>query len=462
MSEQQPKPIDTAQAPKLEKPSIASPHPAGDWQKRVPTSIATPTIVGLLIAGLFFGGFGYWAATVPISGAAVASGVVAASGLNQKVEHLEGGLISNILVAEGDRVNKDQPLIELDQTTVRAERDRLIISLLGLKAREERAIAEVEGVKELVFTQATQDLIKNDSDTNMLTQQIREFQSRYDRYQSELAVLEQRTVASLDEIKGLEIQRDSEISKLEVIREELQQKKALLDKGLTPRSQYNALQRAEADSNGRLGSLNATIAQRKTSILEIKQQAKSIGANRKETASKEVNELRRQISDQSELLRAREEILKRVIIRAPTNGVVVKLLKNTVGSVIRPGEPILEILPTGTDLLIEVRVSPQDIDVVRVGLDANVRFSALNTRTTPEVSAKVSYVSADRLIDNDTRVYYYLARLQLAETLPEEITRDQIFAGMPVDTFIKTGERTFFQYLIRPISDSFSKAFREE
>jgi len=343
-----------------------------------------------------------------------------------------------------------------------AERDRLRISLLGLKAREERANAELEGAEELMFSDAIRALTQNAEDTNIITQQVREFQSRLDRYRSELAVLDQRVAASGDEIKGLQIQRDSEISKLEVIRDELKQKKRLLDKGLTPRSQYNALQRAEADSNGRIGSLNATIAQRKTSILEVKQQAASIGANRRETASREINELRRQISDQSELLRAREEVLKRVVIRAPTNGVVVKLLKNTVGSVVRPGEPILEILPTGSDLLIEVRVAPQDIDVVRVGLDANVRFSALNTRTTPEVPAKVIYVSADRLVDTNTRTDYYLARLQLAQNLPEEITRDQIFAGMPVDTFIKTGDRTFIQYLIRPITDSFSKAFREE
>jgi HlyD family secretion protein len=142
--------------------------------------------------------------------------------------------------------------------------------------------------------------------------------------------------------------------------------------------------------------------------------------------------------------------------------VVIKLSKNTVGSVIRPGETVVEILPTSSDLIIEARVPPQDIDVVRPGQNANVRFVALNTRTTPEVPAEVIYISADRLVDADTRAPYYLARLQLIGELPEPLTRDQIYPGMPVDAFIGTGERTFFEYLARPIMDSFNKAFREQ
>lgn len=433
-----------------------------NWKNKMPTSVFTTAFVGLLIVLSFFGGFGYWAATVPISGAAVASGVVAASGLNQKVEHLEGGLISKILVLEGHQVVKDQPLIELDQTTVKAERNRLLVSLFGLRAREERAIAEVEGRDDFEFSSKLIAVAKTSNEKGILQEQIREFRSRSDRQKSDLSVLEQRIRASNDEISGLEVQRDSEIEKLAVIRDELEQKKSLLDRGLTPRSQYNALQRAEADSNGRIGSLNAAIAQRKTSILEIGQQAAGVKADRIEKASKEINELRRQISDQEETLRSREAVLSRIVIRAPTNGVVVKITKNTVGSVIRPGEAIMEILPTGSDLIIEVRVAPQDIDVVKIGLEASVRFSALNTRTTPEVPADVIYVSADRLIDQENRTDYYLARLKLKDELPEGLSRDQIFAGMPVDTFIKTGDRTFFQYLIRPITDSFSKAFREE
>lgn len=428
----------------------------------MPTSIKTPIIIGLLIVVGFFGGFGYWAATVPISGAAVASGVIAASGLNQEVDHLEGGIISSILVSEGDRVKHNQPLLQLDNTRVRADRDRIAATLLGLLAKEARAYAERSDVNELAYTDEILKRAKFLNSENILEQQSREFDERYKRHLSDIRVLDQRMLATEEEILGLKVQKSSEESKLLIVRDELEQKKKLLKRGLTPRNEYSALQREEANSIGRIGSLKATIAQRKTSILEIKQQANGAQARRKETASAEINTIRREVGDLEEQLLAREDVLKRVVIRSPADGIIVKLSKNTVGSVVKPGEVILEILPTSNDLIIEARVAPQDVDVVRPGLTAKVRFSALNTRTTPEVDANVKYVSADRLIDPDTRAPYYLARLQLTTTLPKEIRRDQIFAGMPVDAFIQTGDRTFVEYLVRPITDSFKKAFREE
>lgn len=428
----------------------------------MPTSVKMPIMAGVFIVTGFFGGFGYWAATVPISGAAVASGVIAASGLNQKVDHLEGGIISVIMVREGDRVKQGEPLIKLDNTRVKADRNRIATTLLGLLAKEARAQAERDGASELGYKRDISDKAARLLGEDILKQQSREFEARYKRHLADLGVLDQRVLATKEEIYGLQIQMQSEETKLIIIKDELAQKKSLLKRGLTQKKEYSALQREQSDSVGRIGGLKATIAQRKTSILEIKQRVNSTQARRKEAASSEINTIRREVGELEEQLLAREDVLKRVIIRSPADGIIVKLHKNTVGSVVRPGEIILEILPTSSDLIVEVRVAPQDIDVVRPGLVAKVRFSALNTRTTPEVDATVSYISADRLIDPDTKVSYYLARLQLATTLPEDISRDQIFAGMPVDAFIQTGERTFLEYLVRPITDSFKKAFREE
>ena len=435
---------------------------AADWKSRLPTSVKGPVITGLAIIGLFVGGFGLWGATVPISGAAVASGIVAVSGLNQKIDHLEGGIILQILVAEGQRVRQGEDMILLDPTRVQAERDRVRSQLISLQAKLLRTKAERDGDRELVFPE---DLLSQAQERGLgedISQQKREFENRLERHQTELSVLDQRTQSTREEIEGLVIQLSSERTKLDVIRDELDQKKKLLDRGLTPRSQYNALQRAEADSEGRIGSLVATIAQRKTALLEIEKQALRQNATRVETASVDLNTVQIQVNDLEEQLRSREDVLGRMAIRSPVDGVVVKLDKNTVGSVVRPGETVLEILPTSADLIIEARIPPQDIDVVRPGQTANVRFTALNTRTTPEVPASVTYVSADRLVDPDTRAPYYLARLQLDGELPEPLTRDQIYPGMPVDTFIGTGERTFFEYLARPILDSVSRAFREQ
>jgi len=443
------------------EPAVARPE-IPDWKSRLPTGVRGPILAGLLIAALFVGGFGIWGATVPISGAAVASGIVAASGLNQEVNHLEGGLISEILVAEGQRVEAGDPIIELDATRVRSERDRVTNQLVGIQARMARLLAERDGATRLEFSNELISEAASRGISDDLEQQRKEFVNRLQRHQSELDVLAQRVQATKDEMSGLEVQKKSEETKLAVIRDELVQKKDLLDRGLTPRSQYNALQRAEADSEGRIGSLIATIAQRKTSLIEIEKQINRQEAGRSEDASSQINAATLEINDLTEQLRSREDILNRITIRSPVDGVVIKLSKNTVGSVIRPGETVVEILPTSSELIIEARVSPQDIDVVRPGQNANVRFAALNTRTTPEVPASVTYISADRLVDPDTRTPYYLARLQLAGQLPAPLTLEQIYPGMPVDVFIGTGERTFFEYLARPILDSFNKAFREE
>lgn len=435
---------------------------ADDWKTKMPTGIRTPIVTGLGIVGLFVFGFGIWGATVPISGAAVASGVVAASGLNQEINHLEGGLISKILVNEGQRIRQGDILFELDQTRAMSERDRVRNQLLGLRARLVRAVAERDDEGSLVFEPDLMEEAGNLGKVDDLRQQEKEFLNRLDRHRSELAVLGQRKQAILDEISGLEVQEQSEITKLEVIRDELAQKKSLLDRGLTPRSQYNALQRAEADSVGRIGSFSSSIARRKTALTETETEVLRLEARRREEAASQINNLRLEINDLEEQLRSRQDILERISIRAPADGVVVKLHKNTIGSVIQPGETIAEILPTNTELIIEAKVPPQDIDVVRQDQKANVRFVALNARTTPEVTAVVTYVSADRLVDPDTRAPYFLARLELTGELPEPLTRDQIYPGMPVDAFIGTGERTFFEYLARPISDSFSRAFREQ
>ena len=455
-----------------EKRPVKSPQPetanrslriTGDeWKSKLPTSVRGPIFTGFAIAALFVGGFGVWGATVPISGAAVASGIVAASGLNQNVDHLEGGIISEILVAEGQRITANQPLINLDPTRVQSERNRVKSQLIGLTAKLQRTKAERDSLDTLVFDDALLEDVRLLGLEEDLQQQKKEFDNRRERQATQLIVLEQRSQAIRDEISGLEIQIRSEKTKLDVIRDELEQKQKLLERGLTPRGQFNALQRADADSEGRIGGLTATIAQRKTSLLEIEKQVINQDAETVENASAELNTIQLQVNDLEEQLRSREDVLSRMIIRSPIDGVVVKLNKNTVGSVVRPGETVFEILPTTADFIIEARVPPQDIDVVKLGQAANVRFVALNARTTPEVSANVIYVSADRLIDADTRTPYYLARLELTGELPAPLTRDQIYPGMPVDAFIGTGDRTFFEYLSRPITDSFSRAFRED
>lgn len=432
------------------------------WQEKVPTRMASSVLFGLLVVGIFIAGFGVWAATAPLSGAAVASGVVQASGQNLVVEHLEGGIIKDILVKEGDRIKAGDTIMLLDDTRVLADRNRVNVALIATEASLVRAQAERDGKTELEFPMELLAAARIDGLEADIEQQRAEFANRTERHVSELAVFDQRAQALRDEIKGLEIQKTSEERKLEVTREELADKEGLLKKGLTSRSQVNQLQRAEADSLGRIGALTATIGQRKTSIAEIEEQRVGLSATRRETASTQINDIRSKLSDLREQLRARDDILLRSIIRAPADGVVVKLAKNTVGSVVRPGEAVVEMLPTGNELIIDARISPRDIDSVKIGQDAELRLTALNNRTTPQVQAKLIYLSADRLVDPNSREPYYVARLEMTQDLPAGLSKDQIYPGMPVEAYIKTGDRTFLEYLVRPIQDSFAKAFREE
>lgn len=433
-----------------------------DWRDRVPTSTAKPIILGLLILGVFFAGFGYWAIRAPLAGAAIAPGVVVASGQNQRIDHLEGGIISEIATRNGQIVKQGQPLIYLDPTQAASSRNRVEKSLVGLYANLDRVRTEMSGEEKIVFSQELLERAEKNKQTLPLELQRSEFQSRLTQHKSELSVLDEQVSAIREEISGVVLQITSEETKLVVLDEEIQAKATLLKRGLTPKNQYNALLRERADTNGAIGALTATIGQRKKSISEVRVRQETLRAARRSEASSQINELRSQIGDLDEQLTSRADILQRMVIRAPVDGVVVKIEKNTIGSIIRPGETVLELLPTSNDLIISARVSPIDVDIISIGQEASIRFSALNARTTPEVPATVEYISADRLIDEATQEPYFDARLKLVDNLPEGFNPDKIYAGMPVDAFIKTGDRTFVEYLVKPITDSFRGAFTEE
>ncbi len=446
-------------------PSPAPETPRSDsasWHKNVPTGTAASVFSGLLVMAAFIAAFGVWAVTAPLSGAALAVGIVQAKGQNQVVEHLEGGIIREIRAREGDRIAAGDVVMVLDDTRANAELNRVNVALVGARASLARAQAERSGATELQFDAELTAAAGTEALEADLDQQRFEFANRYQRHVSQLGVLDQRVQASREEIEGLSIQKGAEERKLAVIRRELVDKQVLLAKGLTPKSLINDLERAEADSLGRIGGLTASMAQRKTAIAEIEEQRTGLEAQRREAASTEINELRSKIGDMAEQLRARVDVMTRMIIRAPADGIVLRLAKNTVGSVVKPGEAVVEILPTSDGLIVDARIRPTDIDSVKVGQEAELRLVALNQRTTPEVGAVVTYISADRIVDPQSRESYYTARLKMDQNLPPQISLEQIYPGMPVDAFIKTGDRTFLEYLVRPIRDSFAKAFREE
>ena len=444
------------------RPLTPGPYDATGWAAKVRSSIAGPVLFGTVVLVGFVGGFGVWASTAPLEGAAIAPGVVVASGQNNTIQHLEGGIIERVLVSEGERVEEGQELIRLERTSPEASRDLLRKGLFALEARVARLQAERDGAMEL---ELPADLVQAAADFGLsgdLEEQRREFSTRVSRLVNDRNIVDQRIAALNEQIAGYETQLASTREQIAVLDNDIARKKQLLDRQLTNRSEYNALRRSREELRGRIGQLTAQMGGARTSILEAQEQQSRLVTQRAEQAVTDLNEVRRQIADTRERLRSAEDVLSRVSVRSPSTGVVVNIAKTTPGAVVQRGEELMTILPTDSELIVEARLPPIDVDVVRVGQEASLRFSALNQRTTPEVPATVSFVSSDALTDPQSRESYYVMRLKIADELPDNVSAEQIFPGMPVETYVKTGDRTFLEYMVKPISDSFSKAFREE
>jgi HlyD family type I secretion membrane fusion protein len=431
------------------------------WTKSVNIRTAPISMFGYLFMLASLGTFGLWASTAPLAGATIAAGYVAAAGQNIMIQHLEGGIIETIHAREGDHVKAGQPLLTLDSTIAEAQLNRMLKQLAALRAKGKRLEAERD-LKERL--EIPEDIVPGaprgvDFD-DVITEQQVEFAARYARYVAEREILNQRIEALNEAITGLEVQKKASSDQLAIVRDEIDRKKLLLDSGLTNRSEYTALLRAEAELIGQVGSLQSQVASSSTQIIETKQQIERLTTSRVEDAVAELNTERATIADVEEQARAAQSVLDRTVIRAPADGIIVRSVHNSVSSVVRAGEPFMELLPTTDKLVIEARISPHDIDTLRIGQSARLHFSALNARTTPQVPGTVTYISADRLIDQQSGQPYYTARLKIDE-LPAEVRRDQIYPGMPVETYIGTGDRTFLEYLVRPLLDSFGRAFRE-
>lgn len=431
------------------------------WQEKVDTRTGRVSLVGFISMAIFLVAFGYWAAAAPIGGATIAPGVVAAAGQNVMIQHLDGGIITSIRVREGDRVSRGQALITLDPTLPQAQLNRMLKQWVAQRAEVARLDAERDGSKKIDLPNELRPYSEDPGYSGFIEEQNKEFQARFARYTADQEILKQRVTALQEAIVGLRARKAAAEKQLVIVKEETERKKALLDKGLTNRSEYTDLLRSTADLVGQAGSLEAQIASFVSQTEEARQQIERLTTARVEDAVTELSKTRAQVADLEEQINAARSVLERTTIRTPVDGIVVRSLYNSVGSVIRAGESAMELLPTMDQFIVEAKIKPEDIDSIRVGQDASLMFTALNARTTPKVSGKVFYISADRLVTPNTGQPYYTARIKMAEHLPPQIKPEQIYPGMPVETFISTGERTFLSYLTKPLIDSFQRAFRE-
>ncbi len=425
------------------------------WARTVNTKMAGTALFGYTVIAMMFGTFGVWSATAPLEGAVIAPGFVAAAGQNITIRHLEGGVIQQINVREGDRVSRGETLMRIEPVAAQAQVSRIDQRINALKARQARLRAERDNSEHM-------EIPPELGENSEFKEQFDEFKAKRDRYLSELKILDKRRQSLEDVMAGLEAQKVATNEQLKVVRDERGRKESLLSKGLTNRSEYTELLRSEADLVGRTASVEADIASYKTRILEANEQVERQTSERVEKSVTELSELRENLIDLEQQLSAARDILNRTNVSAPADGVIVRSLVNSAGNVVRPGDPIFEVLPTSDRLIINARVSPVDKDVIRIGQEARLHFSALNAIRTPQVNGTVTYVSADRLVDQTNNQPFFLVHLEIKGELPPEIDPEKVSPGTPVDAFINTGSRTFLSYVTKPIRDSFQRAFRQE
>ncbi|MGO4712006.1 HlyD family type I secretion periplasmic adaptor subunit [Bradyrhizobium sp. 2TAF24] len=444
-------------------------HPPPDlppWYASLPRSTRAPTIGGIVIMAATVMGFGVWGNTAPIAGAVVASGVFVATGQNKTIQHLEGGVIRDIMVREGDVVEPGQTLLELDQTTAQAELRRLFLRSMRLTAMDVRLQAEVredEGIKfPLELTVAADDPeVKAIIGTQLLT-----FAARRNNLKSDIASIDEGIKALNERITGSRIQLDSVQRQIKFVVEEVGEKEYLLRSGLVRKPEVLLLQRTQANLEGEVGRIMGDIGDAKERIARSQEQINGVRKSAIKTAVEQLHEVRGELADVNERMLTARGVLGRTTIVAPVKGVVVKLRYHTQGGVVEPGKPIMELLPLQEELVIEARVRPQDIDSVKHGQHAMVRLTALSQRVTPMISGDVVYLSADTLADERKSQQIgptdiYLVRVKLNKDEAAAIPSFSPTPGMPAEVYIKTTERTFFQYITKPIHDSIARAFRE-
>lgn len=431
------------------------------WHSGVPKHVRWPTLIGVAIGLAFFGGIGVWAGTAEVSGAVATAGVFRAKGQNKIVQHLEGGIIHRILIEEGQTVKVGQVLIKLDDTGTKAQLQRLVLRRYQLMAILARLDAERDLRTEITFPPELAQGAKIPEIAPVIKTQYSEFKARSHQLTTQIAVLERRIAAIEEERAGLVAQREAVVSQLALIKQELEAQESLLEKGLTRLTTVLALKRESARLEGQRGELSAAIGRSKERATEQESEIIHLKAKRVEEATEALRTTETEIADLEQRITAARDQLQRTSIRAPVNGVVVKLAQHTTGGVLKPGDAIVELLPIEEDLIVEAYVRPQDIDSVKKGNRAELRLTSLNQVTTPSFKGHVVYVSADTVESNKPGEKFYIARVRIDDSEADKLSRLELAPGMPVEVFIETNMRTVLQYFAKPLKDRLSHAFRE-
>jgi membrane fusion protein, epimerase transport system len=426
---------------------------------RVETGIDSPKRIGLLIFFLVFGVFGIWAAVAPLDGAAHAPGTVIVRSNKQLVQHLEGGIVSELRARNGDIVSAGDPLLILDNTQSLAQLEIVNSQYVALRAQEARLIAERDNLPDVVYPP---DLSSSNSDSRSeIASQNQLFRTRRNSLAGSIEVLEQRISQLQSQLGGLRALQQSKQDLAESFADELRDVESLLVEGFADKNRLRELERRAATLRGEAAELTATISSTEIQIGETRLQILQQEREFQNEVATRLAETQTNLKDVTERVTALSDIVKRTVIISPVNGIVNGMQVHTVGGIVPPGTPIAEVVPQSEELVIEARVSPVDIDRVAVGQDANIRFSSFSS-SVPNIVGEVVNVSADAFTDPNTGMSYYTARVQVKPEGMADLGTLTLIPGMPAEIFIATGSRTFLQYLMKPITNALARSFIED
>lgn len=436
----------------------ATPH--GDtYLAEVETSLEKPRRIGTLMLLAVFGGFGLWSVLAPIEGAAHAPGSVTVRSYKKVIQHLEGGMIREIRVQNGDQVNVDDVLLVLDDTQAQAQMEINNAQLIALTALEARLIAERDDAAAIQYpasliTAGVSARAEMDAQTHI-------FAARKASMEGSTAVLEQRIEQLRSRLNGLEAMRQSKEELAASFGAELADVRILLEEGFADKLRLRELERNHAVYKGEAAEMVATISSTEMQIGETQLQILQTENEFRSEVASMLSEAQTRLKDARERMIALNDIVERTVIRAPAAGIVAGMQYHTEGGVIGPGAPIAEVVPQSDELVIEARVQPGDIDRVVAGQEATIRFSSFNS-SVPTIFGTVLSVSADAMADQTTGMTYYLARVAVTEEGMQDLGNLTLVPGMPAEVFITSGSRTFMQYVMKPFSNALARSLRED
>jgi membrane fusion protein, epimerase transport system len=416
---------------------------------------------GLLATLLLFAALAAWIAVAPLSGAVIAPAVVKVDMNRKTVQHQEGGIVGQILVRDGDQVKAGQPLLILKDVRVDASYDLVQTQLDAEMAKAARLAAEQVWAKDISFPDELRRRASDSRVADLLRKERALFVTRRGAYEAQVALIRSQAKETEAEIRIRDQQLQADRDAIRLQREELEANQALLDQGYVSKTRLLTLQRSQAELEGRMGENQAEQSRARQKVDDLKLRAETLRSTFMQDAASELRQTTAQVFDLRDRLRPTQDAQERQRILAPIAGEVVDLKVTSVGGVIGPRDPILDIVPENPDLIIEARVRPHDINFVKTNADAEVRLTSFRARITPTVKGKVTYVSADRLADKTEKEPYYVAHIRVTPESMREAGNLKLQAGMPAEAFIKTTDRTALEYMTDPITAFLSRSMRE-